>query len=96
MTCLYEAIEETSSEQDERCKEGISMHRFEQSQEKKPSSRIKHNYPKKNIIGKLDEGMRLEKELLIKSHMCVTCHRLNLKRLKKLYKKAGSMPCTRN
>jgi hypothetical protein len=35
MTCLYEATEETLSGQVERCKKGSSMHRFEQSQEKK-------------------------------------------------------------
>jgi hypothetical protein len=38
------------------------MHNFKQSQEKEPSSRIKHNYPKENIIGKLDEGMRFRKK----------------------------------
>jgi hypothetical protein len=37
---------------------------FEQSQEKEPSSRIKHKHPKNNIIGKIDEGIRLRKRII--------------------------------
>jgi hypothetical protein len=38
---------------------------------KKPSSRIKHNYLKEKIIGKLDEGMRLRKKIINQvSYVC--------------------------
>jgi hypothetical protein len=39
------------------------LHTFLNSHKiKKPSSRIKHNYHKEKIIGKLDKGMRLRKK----------------------------------
>jgi hypothetical protein len=69
----------------------------EQSREKESSSWIKHNHLKENIIGKLDEGMRLRKRVINRVSYVCYFSQTKPKKVEMPYKmKVGSMSCMRS
>ena len=70
------------------------------STSKKPSSRVIKNHPDSNIIGSLDEGLRLRKgNILLANHVTYHCYlaQFEPKRVEKLFKmKIGLSLCVRS